>query len=687
MRKTVDDAELVTLLNVELLQGDGWASSNLTTVRAQALAYYFGELPAPESEGRSAAVSTDVADMLEAVVAQILPGFSGDNVVEFEADSANDVEQAQLESDIVNDVVLEQNRGYVLFQEALRDSLLLRNGWVKCFVDEYTTMRQQSLPGELAEGMLAQVTAALEAQPGIDRVEVEVADDDGEPRAIVKVFSKRKRLCVESIDPCNVTFEADWSSVFLDGIRFIAERSYPTRSDLIEAGYSKRVVEELPAFAVQTTGSDLVARYVRSGGASSMPGLQPSNMPAEAQPIETYRCYYRYDSDGDGVVELHSILFAGGRAILEDEIVDFIPMATGTPFLQPHQLNGLGLFDKLRTVQDVKTATLRKWINNLEANNNARVALDERTVNMADAVNTRPGGIVRTKGPPANSIVPFPISDTGSSSAALLAYGDKMRSERGGAALDMQTAAAQVGANASGVAVDREYSVKEQLAAMMCRTLAETLIRSTYAMVHRALRTWFDEDVSARVRGEFVQSNPISWVERSRLNVRAGLSAGERAQREVALQQVLLQQEKMLAAGLAGQLTDLSKMYHAQLDWARSAGLDGAERYFTDPQSKGGQEAAQQAAKRAEEAAQQQKAIEDTIAASARQVEGMKAAIDKYQTDTKTSLDYFKAVLDAQVEMVKLGASGAGVEQLSAEGMLKSDESDDENVDDSEGAV
>lgn len=670
--KRIDQTQLVALLQQEIAQGDGWSGSDLAALRATALGYYFGELPPAEGAGRSLAVSTDVADMVEAVVAQLLPGFSGDNVVEFEPERDEDVEQAQTESDIVNDVVLEQNRGYVGFQEALRDALLLRNGWMRCWKDEVETVSQRIIQGEVDPAALTAGIAQLEAEPDVTMVEVD-DDDDGITR--ISITRKRDRMRVAAVDPCSMVWESDWDSVFLEGIRFLAERSYPTQSDLLDRGYDAKKVRMATGFVTEPTPSDLNARYDRPGGAPRQPDSQPSNLPEAVRIVELWTCYYTYDSDGDGIAELHRVLLAGGSQILEDEQVDFIPYATGTPFLQPHQLNGLGLFDKLRSVQDIKTATLRKWINNLEACNNARVGVNEKTVNMDDVVNGRPGGVVRFRGQPGMEMAPFPIVDTGQSALALLGYADKMRSERGGASLDLQSAEAQI-AGHTAAGTERQYSSREQLAAMACRTLAETLVRTTYAMVHRGLRTWFDEEVSARVRGEFVKSNPVEWPERFRINVKSGLSIAERSQKKLALEQVLMQQEKMLTLGMGGQLTDLTQVYHAQLDWTRAAALDNGERYFINPDSEPAQQAARQKAQAQQQQTQAMEALQQQVASSAMQVEGMKAAIDKYQTDIEAGFKYFDAVLKAQVEAMKSQQQPtAEVDALSTQGVITSESS------------
>ncbi len=95
-------------------------------------------------------------------------------------------------------------------------------------------------------------------------------------------------------------------------------------------------------------------------------------------------------------------------------------------------------------MQDAKTATLRQLLDNQNAANNARVIAVDGQVNMDDVVNSRPGDVVRTRSP--DSIQPFPFTDIGASAQSTLAYLDKIRSERGGASLDLQSAELQIAA-------------------------------------------------------------------------------------------------------------------------------------------------------------------------------------------------------------------------------------------------
>ena len=655
MAEPITEEVLVGMLEQEITQATGWDGDELSALRTKALGYYYGELPKPEGTGVSKVVSTDVGDMIEAVVASMMPALASDSVVEFSSENEKGVDQAQQESDIVNFVIMDQNRGFVMIQEAIRDALLLRNGWIKVWLDEAETIQVQRFPAVPAE-----VVAAVEGMAGKTDKDVDVQSEANreQPELFdveVRVTTIRKRVRVVSVDPTTMYWQSAWDEQFVDGIRFLAERRFEPRTDLIQQGFSKTKVNRAPAGANLTAeNTDTIARFRRPGGGTGIsPGATDISDPS-MQELEIFECFYRVDMDGDGIAEQRRIVIAGGSEILANDIVDFVPYATGTPFLQPHQLNGLGVYDRLRNVQDIKTKALRNWLDNQAAVNKSRIAADEKAVNLNDATDNRSGGVVRTKGSPHQSIMAFPVVDIGPSTLALLTYADKMRSEGSGASLDLQSAALQVaGDTAHGV--ERQMGSREQLAAMMARTLAETMLRSAWLLTHRALRSWVTSDMEVQSGGRFITANPAKWSERDSVNLKTGLSVGERAQRKAALSEVLTQQIQILGNGLGGQLTDLPAVYSALIDWTRAAMLDNGERYYVDPKSDPAKQAKQAADQQAQQ--QQQFSMQTTqaIALGAQQVEQIKAAMDKYESDQDTRFDYFKAILDAAIEEMKLG--------------------------------
>ena len=140
----------------QIAQAEGFESDELSQMRKDALNYYYGrDSAAPSAAGRSSQQSTDVADMVEAVLAQVLPAFEIDNVIEFEPLGPDDEDQAHTESDAINYVAMEMNNGYYELQQAIRDALLLRNGLIKVYVDEKIDSNTEVYEGLTDIGVVA----------------------------------------------------------------------------------------------------------------------------------------------------------------------------------------------------------------------------------------------------------------------------------------------------------------------------------------------------------------------------------------------------------------------------------------------------------------------------------------------------------------------------------------------------
>ena len=125
----MSDAELRVMLAAEKADAlSAMSASKLSEERAAALDYYLGDMsrdmPAPD--GRSKAVSTDVADTVEGMMPTLMDIFtSGDEVVRFEPVGPEDVAAAEQETDYVNHVFMQQNAGFIVLYSFIKDALLL----------------------------------------------------------------------------------------------------------------------------------------------------------------------------------------------------------------------------------------------------------------------------------------------------------------------------------------------------------------------------------------------------------------------------------------------------------------------------------------------------------------------------------------------------------------------------------
>lgn len=645
----------------QIADSEGYDNDELAAIRKDALDYYYNrESAAPSLPGRSALQSSDVADMIEAVVAQVMPAFDMESPVEFQALSEEDEDQARTETNAVNYVVMEQNNGFYEIQQAIRDALLLRNGVMKVYLDEKTdveTVRYEMLT-ELEYGNLVQRDSGdLSKLDNGMNVKLISEEPKGFYNVEVKTKTTLRKICSKAVDPTYFSWEREHDSIYLQDVRFCAERSLPTRSDLIQMGYPKRLINSLNSGGSVDTSTDTMARN-QNATTKQWRGTTPAS-----DIIETYECYIRLDADGDGIAELLKVVVANDQ-VLEAVEVDFIPYASGTPFLQPHRFNGLGMFDKLRYIQDQKTFGIRQWADNTNNANNARVGVVDGAVNTDDITNSRPGGIVRMSSPDA--VVPFPFTDVGGSIGTFLEYTDKMRSERGGASLDMQAAELQVaGHTAHGV--ERQMSAKELMASMITRTIAETLLRTVYELVHKAMRLYVPDELTFRAGGEFVTVNPSEWQERKYIDVKAGLSLAERTRKTQALQGIMAHQGMLLQLGMDGTMVDEQSIYAASMEWCRASGISNPEQYLVDPNSEQSQQAAQQKQQQAQQEAQAAQAQQQEMLQLQKMIELRKAdnedarvMEDGRQHDEELQFKYWEAGQQQALEEAKLTVQVAG---------------------------
>jgi hypothetical protein len=115
------------------------AASKLSSERADALDYYLGHMARdmPVADGRSRAVSTDVADTIEGLMPQLMDVFCGDEeVVRFNPIGPEDAGAAEQETDYLNHVFMQKNPGFLILYSFIKDALLSKVGVVKTWWEE-----------------------------------------------------------------------------------------------------------------------------------------------------------------------------------------------------------------------------------------------------------------------------------------------------------------------------------------------------------------------------------------------------------------------------------------------------------------------------------------------------------------------------------------------------------------------
>lgn len=177
-------SELRTLLSAE--KSDALAASQsakLSQERANAMDYYLGNMQKdmPAADGRSKAVSTDVADTVEGLLPSLMDIFCGsDEVVRFEPVGPEDEEAAQQETDYVNHVFMQQNDGFMTLYTFFKDSLLQKNGIVKVWWEESERQERETYMG-LSEDQYAMLVQDVAQSDGALEIIEHTVNAGGKP--------------------------------------------------------------------------------------------------------------------------------------------------------------------------------------------------------------------------------------------------------------------------------------------------------------------------------------------------------------------------------------------------------------------------------------------------------------------------------------------------------------------------
>ena len=642
----INNEQLVQDLLNDIEDAQGYDSDVLSTKRAKSLDYYFGNMR-QTPPGRSNIVSHDVADTVHALMAQISTIYKSSNI-EFTPHNEQDEEQARLESEIIK-TVIENNDEYQIFEDATFDALLQGNGWIKVEVLVEPETLVQRLPFQTDQQARQMEEAIRESQEVIDIDEN--INSQGQMELVVTYEVKNENLHVEAVPPENMLFSGYEDCTDLNKLTLVAERKLYTVSDLVDLGLSFDEAIACPSYG------DAYTDGVRARQGVYAETMSDNEAAQEASRLkETYICYYLADLQGNGERKRYRIHVAG-TTIIDKSPVNYVPYVTGSPLPVPHRIPGQGMYEIMGQIQEAKTYTLRNFMDNLAVMNQSRVGYLKGEVDVEDLLNGRVNGIVGMDRPDA--IIPLPSNDIGMQAINGLSYLDQVRTQRGGAALDLNNSEMQI-AKASALGAANEYAAKEKMSSHYCRNLANSLLKPVFLLVHKVMREEMSDMITAKVRGNWISVNPASWLPRKRARVIVGMSNTERQQKIMTLNAIMQQQQMWIQAGLDGVLTDVTKVYNAAIDWINAADVtEHPEEYLIDPQSDQAMQAQQQKAQQAAEQAQQAQEQQEEYASAPLVIETMRLEQERTLKEQELRWKYFDTMSDNEMKEAQMTVDAA----------------------------
>lgn len=667
MSEKMDDDRLKALLSQEISSSLTYDKTELAQKRARNLEYLRGEMnDTPAAPNRSSVVSMDVADTIGWMLPGIIRVFTASDVmVSYEPEKPGDEAFSKQASEYANYVFMRDNPGYRILWDGTCDSLALGNAVIKHWWNDKEECEYTEHSG-LTEEQIAVL------QQDNEEVEI-VAQKKGEPQVIlvpgpagmmempietfdvkVKRVVRSGRLKVECIEPEDFLLSREATQI--EGARFVSHRQDVTRSDLIEMGFDRQLVMDLPVDRFSSILQEKISRDEESQTFFNNVGDESMLL------IELFECYIKADVDGDGVAETVRAYYAGAQGT--GELLDWEVWEDDVPFSDipcepvPHRWDARSVADDTSDIQRVKTVITRQFLDNTYWVNNPMTWAEEGSVTNPEALRSpRFGGTVWGKKGTVTPPVSLPIPYIGDKALLALQHFDQVREMRTGVsrstmALDPEALQNQT-ATASQNQKDSAYSQIELIA----RNQAELGWKRVFNQILKLIVKHQDRPRTIRLRDQWVEMNPKSWNANMDATINIGLGTGSRDRDMAMLNQILNVQiamtDRLAGAGFSSQALEMvPKINTTAMKLAESAGIKNPEQFYLDIKPEMLDAMKQEAANRPDPEMQK----EQMKAQTQLQLGQQQAALDQQADERKAQIEAVQMQADIEAQNQKTQA-------------------------------
>lgn len=587
--KKLGNIELLAIINAHRADSLGTADGELSNQRASAMDHYHGRPYGNEVEGRSAVVSKDLSETVDWAMPAIMGVFTkSGNIVEFAPIGPEDEDLAQQESDYTNQVIMRDNNGFIILHDAIKDTLLLKNGYVKHLWEETEKVSTEEYEG-LGLDDLTKLFSDLQssgAEVEVIGQEERLIDIGGMlvPSFDVELKIKRKEgnVCILAV-PTEEVRVSKRCRGSLQESPFTEHVTKKTRSDLIEMGMPHDFVYSLPAYDSNDNDSETLARDSVSDE-SDDEGTSANDRSMDE--IEYCEAYIKVDVDGDGIAELRKVVTVGNKIPPGkewNEPIDAVPITGFVSKRVPHRHVGESLDDDIADLMEIKTTLYRQLLDNIYLTNNNQWVVNER-VNLADFMQSLPGGVKRVRGmePVSGSYEPVMSTPIVGQIIPVLDMIESVKESRTGINSTTSGLDPDVLKQSTKGAFMENMNRASQKIEMITRMLAETGVKEMVKQVHALLMKHQDKPRVVKLRGKYVPVNPQEWRDRTDLTVKVGLGTGNEEEKREKLMFLATLQEKL---GMSFGMVGPKQAFAMFSDIVEAIGFQMPEKYAMSPDS------------------------------------------------------------------------------------------------------
>tara|TARA_R110000744_G_scaffold84778_1_gene165963 strand:- start:488 stop:2638 length:2151 start_codon:yes stop_codon:yes gene_type:complete len=582
------DTEIKAVLSREIHNASGFIGGELVARRKKSLEYYLGMPLGNEQEGRSQVISNDVLDTVESLMPSLMRIFTaGDNVFSCEGVGPEDDEMARQCSDYLNHIFYKDNNGFLALYSAFKDALIQKNGILKVYWDDSAKTEREEYT-RLTDDEFNDLVANPEVKvSNHSEYEEPITDDQGKELDKVTlhdVVIHRTKLYgqvrIEPVPP--EEFLIARRSKDINSSNFVCHRTTKSKSELIEMGYDADVVDGLPSGDTDFFTED---KFVRHQDVDFSHGSTEGDK--STMNVLIYECYIKMDINEDGIAELVKVTAAGTAAgkILDITEVDSFPFVSMTPVIMPHRFHGRSISELVEDIQLIKSTVMRQMLDNMYLTNNNRVAVQDGQVSMDDLLTNRPGGIVRTKQPPQNVMMPIPAQPITDQATTMLGYLDSVKETRTGITRQSQGLDANT-LNKTATGQNQILTQSQMRMELIARIFAETGVKDLALKMFELTCKYQNKEKIVRIRGKYIPMRPYEWKDRVNITVQVGLGTGSKEQQLILMNAILERQMQAinLQQNVHGPMVNLRNIYNSLKKLVENAGLNGIEPYFMDPE-------------------------------------------------------------------------------------------------------
>ncbi|WP_175658203.1 portal protein [Burkholderia vietnamiensis] len=634
----LSDEEVIAILNVREPRARTFIQDEISIRAAESNEFYLaqpvGRLSPPETPGRSNYVDSSVADTINWLLPPLLDVFCGtENVVNFVARNQAQEKSAEMTTCMVNHALQTQPEGWFKIARTwIHDALMAPAGILKVYWEpdltpkttyyrgltdlQYSLLVLEAEAGEfaltkhkqyqnpnfqpltmlqhglaMATGQAPAITPQLQQgiQQGaaLPQIAANVQVDPTNPTiseslhdvVVAKLpdHNKNSRGRVKVVNVPLEEFYFDPLARSVYDATYSAHARRMTISDLRAMGFEADVLDEISNTQFDPEMSRTFLTRTQLQGAYAYSYFN-NNVDPSMREVIVVESYIKMDYMQTGVAEWRKVIRCGNTILLNEP-------CDGNPFLflnanpLPHLAFGVSVAEQAQNAQLNQTQLMRALIDNVNLGANAQMYVVDGEVNIDDAMDSRPGALIRVKTPESIGVIQSGSGDTGGVTS-LLEILDTMKQERTGVQKLTQGSDADiVNETATGYQAMTERS--EQRIKLMAREFAENGFKPLALRVQKLLAQYQDEYMQIRLNGQTVEADPMDAANQYDVDVKVGLGTGDKSRTVAGLNQVL--QMQMQAISTASGLSNLNLVHNTIEKLVKAMGFPSPEEFFCPP--------------------------------------------------------------------------------------------------------